>query len=144
MNDNIGFFQGDKNIVGKDIVISGSINLNNDSIPSDVNPIFQRAILDFSSKLNEKIKNIQIPMDDNDILNRNINQLIEDVRNIKPESQIGIIKQSDIKNKIFGIVRIVLKFLSKSETLALIEPLEPYGKLIGGISAIAKAITDEL
>lgn len=132
MGDIIGNFSGDGNIVGKYITVSGNITINKNSLPPDIDSQFQKAILEFSNNLNEKIKYLKISASENKELNESIKELAIETVGLKPEQQIGEIKKSDIRTKLFTIAKCVLKVLPKTaETLALFTPLAPFSKQIG-------------
>jgi hypothetical protein len=132
LGDNIGYFAGDGNVVGKNITVSGNITINKNSLPLNIDPEFQKAILEFSANLNAKVKDMKIPENENEELNKSIKQLAKDAEGIKSGQQIGEMKKSDIKNTLFRIGKNVLKVLPKTaETLALFTPLAPFSKQIG-------------
>ena len=144
--DKIGFFHGDGNVVGENIIISGSITINKNALPPNLNPEFQKAILEFSTNLNEKIKGLQIPEEQNKEINESIKELSKEEQDIKPEQELGEIKKSRIRSKLFRIAESVLKVLPKTtETIALFTPLSPFSKQIGeGTRYLIEAIENEL
>ncbi|MGE5633966.1 MAG: hypothetical protein ACM3VV_01920 [Deltaproteobacteria bacterium] len=104
---------------------------------------------EFSEKINEQFKGVQIPEQEVKSINKSMDELAEEVKDIKQETQekkeIDYVKQVQIETKTASLIQKVLKILPQAaETAsAIFLPLAPFSKLIGKgtqylVDAIAK------
>jgi hypothetical protein len=86
----------------------------------------------FSESISQQLKANNVPPEKVKPIQESINELVKESEGIKPEQQIGVIKQSDLKSKFINVAKHVLKVLPKTaETVAAFTPLAPFSKLIG-------------
>lgn len=110
---------------------------------------YSQALREFSEKINEQFKGVQIPEQEVKSINKSMDELAEEVKDIKQETQekkeIDYVKQVQIETKTASLIQKVLKILPQAaETAsATFLPLAPCSKLIGKgtqylVDAIAK------
>lgn len=110
---------------------------------------YSQALREFSEKINEQFKGVQIPEQEVKSINKSMDELAEEVKDIKQETQekkeIDYVKQVQIETKTASLIQKVLKILPQAaETAsATFLPLAPFSKLIGKgtqylVDAIAK------
>ena len=122
---------GSGNIIGKNIDISGSVNISNQQL-QNVPTEYANSLKSFSETLNQQLKANNVPPDKVKPIQESINELVKESEGIKPDQQIGIIKQSNLKSKLINIAKHVMTVLPKTtETVAAFTPLAPFSKLIG-------------
>jgi hypothetical protein len=139
-------FTGSGNIIGKQIVVgSGTINVSRQEL-SNINSEYANALKKFSETLNRQLEGKQIPEEQVKEINDSIREIDEEIQDLKPGQQLGEIKKSDIKSKLFRVAKNVLKVLPHAaETVALFTPLAPFSKVIGeGSCYLLEAIQKEL
>jgi hypothetical protein len=130
---------GDNNEITN--TISGGINL------SKIDPIYQDAINKFTDKLDNIIKNENIPKQKVDTIRTNVSNLTKDVENIKPNEEVKdpAKKESIIKNLKDLASNIVALSPQIAETVASMTPLAPFSKSIGkATNYLSQLIQDRL
>ena len=75
-----------------------------------------------------------------------INELVKEVKGIKPEEKINIERKEDIRAKITKVAIRLLNILPKgAEVVTAFTPLAPFGKIIGKrVEEIVNAIQEEI
>lgn len=122
---------GSGNIIGKTIDISGTVIISNQQL-KNVSSEYAGGLKAFSESINQQLKANNVPPDKVKPIQESINELIKESEGIKPERQVGVIKQSDLKSRFINVARHVLKVLPKTtETVAAFTPLAPFSKVIG-------------
>jgi hypothetical protein len=136
---------GSGNIIGKSIDISGTVNISNQqlqNVPSE----YANSLKSFSESINKQLKTNNVPSEKVKPIQESINELVKESEGIKPDQQVGIIKQSDLKSKFINVAKHVLNVLPKTtETIAAFTPLAPFSKLIGEVTQhLVEAIQKEI
>ena len=137
---------GDGNIIGKNITIGGSININK-SILNNTDPQFKNSIEEFEKIINEKLKDIPVPEDSKKALQENVEKLAKEVKDVKPDQVLQDEDRVDsIKSYLVNIAdKIVELSPDIAESIASMTPLAPFSKVIGkGTSFIAERIKKKL
>lgn len=102
---------------------------------------------EFSEKINEQFKGQQIPEQEVKSINNSMNELAEEVKNIKQkpeEKEIDYVKQVQIETKTASLIQKVLKILPQAASGTFV-PLAPFSKLIGkGTPYLVDAITNRM
>jgi hypothetical protein len=126
-----GKVSGTGNIVGKDITLSGTINISNsrlEKIPSE----YAKALKDFSENVNRRFIANHIPPQEVEPIEKEINDLAKDVEEIKNVEAVSPVQKRILNGKFAGIMEKVIKVLPKAaEVAATFTPLAPFSKLIG-------------
>ncbi len=133
---------GDGNIIGKNISIGGSINVNK-NILDNTDPQFKNSIEEFEKIINEKLKDVPVPEGSKKSLQENIEKLAKEVKNVKPDSIIQDEDKIDsIKSYMVNMVDKIVEISPDiAESIASITPLAPFSKVIGkGAGFIAERI----
>ncbi|MFL6401379.1 MAG: hypothetical protein ACJ72J_17610, partial [Nitrososphaeraceae archaeon] len=138
-------FSGSGNIVGKNIVVGdGTININEQRLTQIQNNEYAESLKQFSDTINDQLKGQQIPEEKVKSINQSINELAEEVKDIKPgkEEEVDYVKQTNVEAKTASVIQKVLDVLPQAaETAATFTPLAPFSKLIGkGVQGIVDAI----
>jgi len=145
--DTIGVgISGDGNIIGKNITIGGSININK-NVLNNIDPQFKNSIEEFEKMINEKFKDTSVPEDSKKHLQENVEKLAQEVKNVKPDSALQNEEKIDsIKSYLVNIAdKIVELSPDIAESVALMTPLSPFSKVIGkGVGFIAERIKKRL
>ena len=125
--------RGSGNIIGENIVVgSGTINLSQQELSKIPIPEYASALKEFSQSINEQLKGKQIPKEQVQEINNNLNELAKEVQDVKPEEKVSMIKQKTVNSKFSIFAAKVLKVLPKTaETIAGFTPLAPFSKIIG-------------
>jgi ABC-type multidrug transport system fused ATPase/permease subunit len=136
---------GSGNVIGKNISVSGTINVNNEQllkIPDE----YAKALKDFSTSINEQITNHNIYQSQVAPLQESINELAKETEGIKPDQEVVVVKKTELKTKFVNVAKNVLKVLPKTaETVAAFTPLAPFSKLIGeATQSVIEAIQKEV
>ena len=122
---------GTGTIVGKDVVISGTINIDTlglEKIPSE----YSKALKDFSEKLNQQSLSNKIPKQEVKPIENEIKELVKDVEKIKNVESVTPTERRILNGKFAGMVEKVLKVLPKTvEVISTFTPLSPFSKIIG-------------
>ncbi len=137
---------GDGNIIGKNITIGGSININK-NILDNTDPQFKNSIEEFEKIINEKLKGIPVPEDSKKSLQENVEKLAKEVKDVKPDQVLQDEDKVDsIKSYMINIAdKIVELSPDIAESIASITPLAPFSKVIGkGTGFIADRIKKKL
>ena len=135
---------GSGNVIGKNISVSGTINVNNEQL-SKIPDEYAKALKDFSTSINEQITNHNIYQSQLAPLQESINELAKETEGIKPDQEV-VVKKTELKTKFVNVAKNVLKVLPKTaETVAAFTPLAPFSKLIGeATQSVIEAIQKEV
>lgn len=136
---------GSGNIIGKNVNISGTVSISNQQLqnmPSE----YANSLKAFSESINQQLKANNVPSEKVKPIQESINELVKESEGIKPDQQIGVMNQSDLKSKFINVAKHVLKVLPKTtETVAAFTPLAPFSKLIGEATQhLVEAIQEEI
>jgi hypothetical protein len=137
---------GDGNIIGKNITIGGSININK-NILNNTDPQFKNSIEEFEKIINEKLRGIPVPEDSKKALQENVERLVKEVKGVKPDQVLQDEDRVDsIKSYMVNIAdKIVELSPDIAESIASMTPLAPFSKVIGkGVGFIADRIKKKL
>jgi hypothetical protein len=136
---------GSGNVIGKNISLSGTINVNNEQL-SKIPDEYAKALKDFSASINEQIRNHNIYQSQLVPLQESINELAKETEGIKPDQEVVVVKKTELKTKFVNVAKNVLKVLPKTaETVAAFTPLAPFSKLIGeATQSVIEAIQKEV
>jgi hypothetical protein len=136
---------GSGNVIGKNISLSGTINVNNEQL-SKIPDEYAKALKDFSASINEQITNHNIYQSQLVPLQESINELAKETEGIKPDQEVVVVKETELKTKFVNVAKNVLKVLPKTaETVAAFTPLAPFSKLIGeATQSVIEAIQKEV
>lgn len=126
-----GKVSGTGNIVGKDVVISGTINIDTlglEKIPSE----YSKALKDFSEKINQQSISNKIPKEEVKPIENEIKEIAQDMKKIKNVESVSPTERRILNGKFAGLVEKVLKVLPKAaEVVSTFTPLSPFSKIIG-------------
>ena len=136
---------GSGNIVGKYINIGdGTINVNEQRLAEIQNNEYAQSLKTFSEAINKQLKGHQLPEEEVKSINKNLEELATEVKDVKPgkEEEIDYVKKTNIESKTATVIQKVLNVLPQAaETTATFTPLAPFSKLIGkGVQGIVDAI----
>jgi zinc-ribbon domain len=136
---------GAGNIIGKNIVVGdGTINVNEQQLTQIQNNEYAESLKEFSETINSQLKGRQIPEEKVKSINQSINELAEEVKDVKlgKEEEVDYVKQTNVEAKTASVIQKVLDVLPQAaETTATFTPLAPFSKLIGkGVRGIVDAI----
>src|SRR5919199_2308871 len=136
---------GSGNIIGKNIVVgSGTISVSEQRLTQIQNNEYAESLKQFSETINNQLKGRQIPEEKVKSINQSINELAEEVKDLKPgkEQELDYVKQTNVEAKTASVIQKVLDILPQAaETTATFTPLAPFSKLIGkGVQGIVDAI----
>jgi DNA repair exonuclease SbcCD ATPase subunit len=136
---------GSGNIIGKNIVVGdGTINVSEQRLTQIQNNEYAESLKQLSETINNQLNGRQIPEDKVKSINQSINELAEEVKDVKPgkEEEIDYVKQTNVEAKTASVIQKVLDVLPQAaETAATFTPLAPFSKLIGkGIQGIVDTI----
>jgi hypothetical protein len=134
---------GAGNIIGKNIVVGdGTINVSEQRLTQIQNNEYAESLKQFSETINNQLKGRQVPEEKVKSINESINELAEEVKDVKPGKEVDYVKQTNVEAKTAGVIQKVLDVLPQAaETTATFTPLAPFSKLIGkGVQGIVDAI----
>jgi hypothetical protein len=138
---------GSGNVIGKNIVIgSGTINVSEQLLTEVQNNEYAQSLKAFSETINEQLKGRAIPEEEVKSINKSIDELADEVKDVKPgqeaEEEIDYVKQTNVESKTASLIQKVLTILPEAaETAATFTPLAPFSKLVGkGVQGIVDAI----
>jgi hypothetical protein len=136
---------GSGNVIGKNISLSGTINVNNEQL-SKIPDEYAKALKDFSASINKQITNHNIYQSQLVPLQESINELAKETEGIKPDQEVVVVKKTELKTKFVNVAKNVLKVLPKTaETVAAFTPLAPFSRLIGeATQSVIEAIQKEV
>ena len=135
--------EGTGNIVGKDITVSGTININSQQamqIPHE----YAKALQAFSEIINQQLRAHNVLPEQVAPLQKEVNELVKEVEDVKPDEKISYTKKTTIKARLATLAESLLKALPKAaEITAAFTPLAPFSKLIGeGVEEIVKSVQE--
>jgi hypothetical protein len=121
-------FSGSRNIIGKNIVVGDNE--------------YAESLKQFSETINDQLKGRQVPEEKVKSINQSINELAEEVQDVKPGKELDYVKQTNVEAKTASVIQKVLDVLPQAaETATTFTPLAPFSKLIGkGVQGIVDAI----
>ena len=136
---------GSGHIIGKSIVVGdGTINVSEQRLTQIQNNEYAESLKQFSENINKQLKGLSVSEEKVKSINESINELAEEVKDIKPgkEGEIDYVKQTNVEAKTASVIQKVLDVLPQAaETAATFTPLAPFSKLIGkGVQSIVDAI----
>jgi hypothetical protein len=136
---------GSGNITGKNIIVGdGTINASEQRLTEIQNDEYVTSLKEFSETLNSQLKGLQVSEEKVKSINKSIDELAIEVKDVKPEKQQGIdyVKQTNLEAKTANVIQKVLDVLPQTaETAATFTPLAPFSKLIGkGVQELVDAI----
>jgi hypothetical protein len=136
---------GSGNVIGKNIAVSGTINVNNEQLlkmPSE----YAKALKDFSTSINEQIINHNIEKSQLLPIQQSLNELAKETEAVKSDQEEDALKKTQLRTKFVNVAKNVLKALPKTaETIAAFTPLAPFSILIGeATQSIIEAIQNEI
>ena len=136
---------GSGNIIGKNIVIGdGTITVSEQRLTEIQNNEYAQSLKAFSETINEQLKGRAISEEEVKSINKSIDELANEVKDVKPgkEVEIDYVKQTQVESKTASLIQKVLTVLPEAaETAATFTPLAPFSKLIrGGVQGIVDAI----
>ena len=136
---------GSGSIIGKSIDISGTVSISNQQLQNMSNE-YANSLKSFSESINQQLKANNVPPEKVKPIQDSINELVKEVEGVKPDQQVGVIKQSDLKSKLINVAKHVMTVLPKTaETVAAFTPLAPFSKLIGEATQhLVEAIQKEI
>jgi hypothetical protein len=122
---------GAGNIVGKDIVISGTINIGTlglEKIPSE----YSKALKDFSENINQQSISNKIAKQQVEPIESEIKEIAKDMENIKNVESVSPTERRILNGKFANVIEKVLKVLPKTaEIITTFTPLSPFSRIIG-------------
>jgi vacuolar-type H+-ATPase subunit I/STV1 len=134
-NFNISNTQGDiigpgaSGIVAK--TISGTIHVGaqqTEKLPDE----FSKSLHEFSEKINELFQKYHIEPSKVEPIQQTINELVEEVAEVKPDEKVDYAKEITIKSKLVSAAAGLAKLLPRgAEVVSAFTPLAPFSKLIG-------------
>lgn len=130
-----GKVTGTGNIVGKNVVV------HNQKI-EQLHPVLGESLKLFSGSVENLIKVHGVPEAEAREVNRQIEDLADEVKDVNPDEELPYAKKSIVKAKIAGIADTLFSVLpSAVETAASFTPLAPFSKVIGeSVEGIVKAV----
>jgi hypothetical protein len=137
---------GDGNIIGKNITIGGTIDINKNDL-FNIDSQFKNSIEDFEKLINEKLKDFFVLEDSKKYLQENVEKLAKEVKDVNPNQ---ILKDENKVDSIRSyLVNIADKIVELSpdiaESVASMTPLSPFSKAIGkGVGFVAERIKTKL
>jgi len=138
-----GKIEGVGNIVGKRIIVSGTINVNalqSGQLPNDLG----ESLKVFVVTINQLLQKYNISPEQAAPLQARVEELATEVKDIKGGETVSYAKKTTIKAKLASLAEGLLKVLPKAAQIAVaFTPLAPFGKLIGeGVEEIVKAVQE--
>jgi hypothetical protein len=134
-NFNISNTQGDiigagaTGIIAK--TISGNINIGAqqaEKMPDE----YSKSLQEFSDKINELLQKYKVEPSQVEPVQQSINELVEEVADVKPDEKVDYAKEITIKSKLVTAAAGLAKLLPRgAELVSAFTPLAPFSKLIG-------------
>jgi SMC interacting uncharacterized protein involved in chromosome segregation len=125
----------------------GTINVSEQLLTQIPNNEYAESLKQFSETINDQLKGRHIPEEKVKSINQSINELAEEVKDVKPgkEEEVDYVKQTNVEAKTASVIQKVLDVLPQAaETTATFTPLAPFSKLIGkGVQGIVDAIANK-
>lgn len=136
---------GNGNIIGNTIDISGTVNISNQQL-QNVPTEYSNSLKSFTELINQQLTANNVPPEKVKPIQESINELAKEVEGTKPDQQVGVIKQSNLKSKLINVATHVMTVLPKTaETVAAFTPLAPFSKLIGeATQRLVEAVQKEI
>lgn len=144
--DNISFGNINRSVIGGKITGTGNIVgenvvVNNQKI-EQLHPLLGESLKSFSESVENLIKVYAVPETEAREINRQIEDLAVEIKDVNPDEELPYAKKSILKAKIAGIADSMFRVLpSAVETAASFTPLAPFSKVIGeSVEGIVKAV----
>jgi hypothetical protein len=136
---------GQGHTTGKYAVGSGLINITGSEL-SRIDKQYAKIMRSFLDNLNEQFRENNIPQRETKEIQHEVLQFTKELENIKPDSQIGIVKKTNLRTRLVNIASYSLSILPKTmQVIAAFTPLAPFSNLIGeNIDTLVKAIQQEV
>jgi hypothetical protein len=139
---------GSGHTIGKNIVIGdGTITVSDQRLTEIQNNEYAQSLKAFTDTINQQLKGKQIPEEEVKSINKSVDELANEVKDIKPGQEgIDYIKKRQLGTKFVNVAKNVLKVFPKTtETIAAFTPLVPFSRLIGErVEQVAQAIQQEV
>ena len=74
---------GDGNIIGKNITIGGSIDINKNDL-YNIDSQFKNSVEDFEKLINKKLKDVFVPEGSKKYMQENVEKLTKEVKDVNP------------------------------------------------------------
>ena len=106
--DVIGACVSGGHIIGKNIVVGdGTINVSDQRLTQIQNNEYAESLKQFSETINNQLKGRQVPEEKVKSINQSINELAEEVKDLKPgkEQEIDYVKQTNVEAKTASIIQ---------------------------------------
>ncbi len=144
--DNISFGNINRSVIGGKITGTGNIVgenvvVNNQKI-EQLHPLLGESLKSFSESVENLIKVYAVPETEAREINRQIEDLAVEIKDVNTDEELPYAKKSILKAKIAGIADSMFRVLpSAVETAASFTPLAPFSKVIGeSVEGIVKAV----
>lgn len=136
---------GQGNVVGKNITVSGSININSKELEK-VPDRYAGSLKEFTENINKELTSNNIEPEKVQPVQESINELTKEIQELPPVEEIPTTKKKKIGAKLAAVAEGILKLLPKTaQTIAAFTPLAPFSELIGeGVEALVKGIQKEV
>lgn len=141
--DVIGFnVAGTGNTFGKNITVK-NVSLNSSQV-ANISNEYAKGLETFSEVVNQQLQLHNVPSEKIVPIQESINDLAQEVEDVKPDEKISYTKKTSIKAKLAALAEGVLSALPKAaEITAAFTPLAPFSKLVGeGVEEIVKAVQE--
>lgn len=122
--------QGDANVIGKNISITGDIAVNNNNY-NNLAPEFKNSLNELLVLLNKESGHL--PKEQKKSFSEIIDKLAKEYQSIKPDEEIkDEDKKDDAKSKLIMLVEKLVDLMPDvAKSITLITPLAPFSKVIG-------------
>jgi len=135
---------GSNNIIKKITKISDSFNIKNDlsNLPNE----YANAFKNFLENIDTQIQKYNINEKNKEDIHNSIDDLIKETKGVSPNTEPGLLKQQNWKEKFFGVLKNILPVLPKTaETITMFTPLAPFSKIIGNtVEKVVAGVQKEL
>jgi hypothetical protein len=134
-------------IIGHHITTGDIIVTINKSIEQNPSNTYLQGLKQLTEKLSQEYQRYNVPEDKRSSINESIQDLQNDVKNLKPETELkdlSLSQQKQIDAKTTTLIEKVMYALpAASEVIASFTPLSPFSKLIrGGVQSIVDAVKE--
>ncbi|MGE5661742.1 MAG: hypothetical protein ACM3X1_05790 [Ignavibacteriales bacterium] len=140
-----GVVGGGGNIVGKEVTISGTINIDQQQLQSISNE-YAKSLKDVERMINEQFQKHNVPKEKVDEIQKDIDEFTNEIKDIKGggEEDVTTAKTKILNGKFSSFTEKIPKAVPKTaETIAAFTPLAPFSRLIGeGVEAVSKSYSE--
>lgn len=141
-----GKVSGTGNIVGKEVTISGTINISHQQLQGIPNE-YAKSLKDFERMINVQFQKHNVPKENVDEIQKDIDEFTNEIKDIKGEEEdVSTAKKKILNGKFSSFTEKILKAMPKTaETIVAFTPLAPFSRIIGeGVEQLVKAIQKEV